>query len=449
MPTDGIGGPADGPGAAVGAAAELRARVLDVDLAEPVPDVGAVVAGRPAYDSAWLVVRLFGEPLGLRVVDLPPGGLAAAQLEPLLAGGFGRAVADRVGPPGSACSPAEALALARRAPGTAFSRAHAAFLAAAPPISVVVCTRDNPVELRRCLASLAAQDHPDLDVVVVDNAPATPLTREVVEQAGSSLRVRYVPEPRPGLSRARNAALRQPFPGEVICWIDDDEEADPMWAAEVGRAFAERPDAWSASGVVVPAELETTAQVWFEEFGGHSKGRGFVPDEFGPATRARQSPLFPQPPFGVGANMAFRVQALRDLGGFDEALGAGTRTGGAEDTKVFTQVLRAGGTSLYRPTALTRHHHRRSVAALRRQMYGYGSGLTAFYTSLVLDRPATAAPLARLSGRALREVLSADSDRHATLGPRFPPDLLAANRRGLLAGPGLYLRQRVANRRER
>jgi hypothetical protein len=29
------------------------------------------------------------------------------------------------------------------------------------------------------------------------------------------------------------------------------------------------------SGVVLPAELETQAQVQFEQFGGHSKGRGF------------------------------------------------------------------------------------------------------------------------------------------------------------------------------
>ena len=146
--------------------------------------------------------------------------------------------------------------------------------------------------------------------------------------------------------------------------------------------------------------------------------------------------------------MAFRTDALRRLGvGFDEALGGGTPAQGSEDTKIFTDLLRAGGTVAYRPTAVTRHFHRRDLEGLRRQMRGYGSGLTAFYTASVLARPSTIVDLIRLAPRALRDLYSSDSLRVATLEDEFPRDLLAENRRGLIAGPWLYLRGRVQNRR--
>ena len=177
------------------------------------------------------------------------------------------------------------------------------------------------------------------------------------------------------------------------------------------------------------------------------KAEGLRADEFSPHTWSKQHPLYPLPPFGVGANMAFRTEALRQLGGFDEALGAGTPAQGSEDTKMFTDLLRAGGTVAYRPSAVTRHFHRRDLDGLRRQMRGYGSGLTAFYTASVLARPSTIVDLIRLAPRALRDLYSSDSLRVATLEDDFPRDLLAENRRGLIAGPWLYLRGRVQNRR--
>jgi cellulose synthase/poly-beta-1,6-N-acetylglucosamine synthase-like glycosyltransferase len=259
------------------------------------------------------------------------------------------------------------------------------------------------------------------------------------------MEINYLEEKRPGLSRARNRALKNSLDGDVVAWLDDDEVADPAWLTELTRAFDGRPDVVAASGVVVPAELRTQAQLWFEQFGGHSKGRGFTPDLFSPQTRDRQDPLYPLPPFGVGANMAFRIEALHRRGGFDEALGAGTPAQGCEDTKMFTDLLRAGGSVAYWPSAVTRHYHRSDLEGLRRQMRGYGAGLTAFYTASVLSGPATVVELLRLAPRALRDLYSPDSLLVATLADDFPRDLLAENRRGMAAGPLLYLRGRVRN----
>ncbi len=160
--------------------------------------------------------------------------------------------------------------------------------------------------------------------------------------------VDYVVEPAPGLSRARNRAVAT-APGEILAWIDDDDEADPHWLSEIARALADHPEASVVSGVIVPAELRTPAQLLFEQFGGHSKGRGFTPDKFSPATARRQSPLYPLPPFGTGANMTFRPGVIESIGGFDEALGAGTRPWDPRTPPRSRRCYARGGTSSTSP----------------------------------------------------------------------------------------------------
>jgi hypothetical protein len=210
--------------------------------------------------------------------------------------------------------------------------------------------------------------------------------------------------------------------------------------SEVARALADHPEASVVSGIIVPAQLRTPAQALFEQFGGHSKGRGFTPDVFSPATARRQSPLYPLPPFGTGANMTFRPGVIESIGGFDPALGAGTPAMGSEDTLAFTQVLRRGGTIVYQPSAICRHFHREDLAGLRRQMLGYGTGLTAAYTSLLLHDPRVLFGLLRLVPTAVRDLRSPDSVRNAGVDGNFPPELIAANKQGLLTGPWAYLR---------
>jgi GT2 family glycosyltransferase len=420
----------------------LPAALYDIELSEPLPTIARVGAdGRPAA-RAWMLVRLFNEPLGTVLLDVPERGLTPAELAAAFDAKLGTALRPRLAahgfdaPPTTGITPAsEPVFLARRRE----------VLADAPHITVVVCTRERPGALARCLDSLLTQRYPDFAVLVVDNAPATDATAEVVRSAARRGPVDYLVEPRAGLSFARNAAVAE-MPGRILAWIDDDEAADPDWLAEVARALADHPTADVVSGVIVPAELETQAQLWFEQFGGHSKGRGFRADVFGPATAARQSPLYPLPPFGTGANMTFRPGVIERIGGFDTALGAGTPAMGSEDTLAFTQVLLTGGTIVYQPTAVTHHYHRRDFEGLHKQMVGYGAGLTAAYTSLLMRRPGLLWPLIKLVPTALRDLTGSDSLRVSTLEDDFPRQLLAANRRGMLAGPRAYLKGRRAAR---
>ncbi|MDB6056180.1 MAG: glycosyl transferase, group 2 family protein, partial [Verrucomicrobiales bacterium] len=145
-----------------------------------------------------------------------------------------------------------------------------------PSISVAVCTRDRADDLRACLTALSDLDEPPLEVIVVDNAPRTSATRDLVEALQRSplrggTRFRYILEPKPGLDWARNRAIEEAC-GEIVAYTDDDVLVDRGWTRAIAKTFADNPDVMALTGLVEPYELETEAQITFEELGGFSRG---------------------------------------------------------------------------------------------------------------------------------------------------------------------------------
>jgi glycosyltransferase involved in cell wall biosynthesis len=67
----------------------------------------------------------------------------------------------------------------------------------------------------------------DWEIVLVDNG-STDHTRSIIEEAASDLPIRRCYEPQAGLSRARNAGLREAA-GEYILWTDDDVMVSQTW----------------------------------------------------------------------------------------------------------------------------------------------------------------------------------------------------------------------------
>jgi len=245
---------------------------------------------------------------------------------------------------------------------------------ALPPISVVVCTRDRAGSLERCLDALSRLAYPAYEIVVVDNAPSTDATQRVAAARG----VRYVLEPRPGLDWARNRGIAASRHG-IIAFTDDDTEVDPQWLSAIAAEF-EDATVRAVTGLVIPAALDTEAEVLFELcYGG--MGKGTVPQEWNPATLTGPK-LIGTHHLGVGANMAFRRDLLERLGGFDTALDVGTPANGGGDLDIFHRALMAGAVIRYQPAAILRHHHRRDLDALRRQHYDNGRGFGVFLLTI-------------------------------------------------------------------
>lgn len=419
--------------------------VLDIDVASGIPEIGRHRPDGSLVGGAWILVRAFDEPLGVLEIAFSDADLSPTDVRAAFPLDLEREIRRRLAD--AAFDPHAEIALdgytTDRQP--AFLTDRDQVIADGPEVTAVICTRNQPAGLARCLTSLQRQSYPRLRIMVVDNASTSEESRVVTEESQGPFPVTYVFEANPGLSNARNRSMAEAVT-DLLAWIDDDEVADPHWVAELVRGYRQSPSASSVCGVMLPGELETVAQAWFEEYGGHSKGRGFHPAEFSPATSSQQSPLFPLPPFGTGGNMSMTRQAVERFGGFDPALGAGAPTMGSEDTKALSQILLDGGVVRYQPTALTWHFHRRESAAFERQLYGYGKGLSAFYTSLIVDRPKLLVPLLRLAPHALRELRDPEGARLGGIGPAFPSEVLRAHRRGMLEGPLSYLRARRKTR---
>jgi hypothetical protein len=145
--------------------------------------------------------------------------------------------------------------------------------------------------------------------------------------------------------------------------------------------------------------------------------------------------------------MAFSTAVLHEMGGFDPALGAGTGARGGDDLAAFFEVLLRGHRLVYEPAAMVRHSHLRESAALRRQVYGYGVGLTAYLTKCFIDRPALLAPAARQLPRAAAHVFSPESAKNARRPADYPSQLARLELLGMLAGPWAYAGSRRRARR--
>ena len=411
------------------------------------------------------------EPLDVIHLDLEPGvptpppgerdafvvlwwrGLALAHLEltraeldnaPILAGAISEALAPAIGarlfdtgftqqppsrvPAATEAAPPLADLLGLRSPLERLGALDAGSRAVEPSdASVIICTRGRPHDLARALEALRRAEPAPGEIVVVDNEPADPGAREVVERFGDAV---YVPERTPGLSVARNTGIRAAS-GRVIAFVDDDTAVHEHWLGHLLRGL-EEPRVLAVTGLVLPAQLETRAQVVFETaMGGASRGHRRI--DFG------QEFFEPQTGFGVpvwaigaGANMAFRREAFDLVGLFDERLGAGA-TGCSEDSELWYRILAAGGQCRYVPDSVVHHWHRRDMGALRRQAHDYMRGhVAALFVQYAnhghrgnLRRALFTVPKHLVFNRALKELALEPSERTGTL---------AAEARGYLAG---------------
>jgi GT2 family glycosyltransferase len=265
-----------------------------------------------------------------------------------------------------------------------------------PSLTIAICTRDRPDQLRQCIHSL--QEHvlgrsntSQVEILVVDNASMDEHTCAVARSLG----MRYAYEPKPGLDFARNLALELTR-GELLAFLDDDVVVDRDWLAGLGEALSEHPDAAAVTGLILPYRLETEAQILFERRGGF--GLGFEKARYGATD---PDPSYPCKPglFGVGANMVFRTGVLRRLGGFDEALDTGPSLAGGGDLDIFYRIVRADHPLIYEPRMLVFHQHRTDFRALRCQYWSWGQSFMTLLDKCYRTDPSQRHKIRRRIGR--------------------------------------------------
>jgi GT2 family glycosyltransferase len=401
----------------------MATKVLTVEITEPLPSISDI----DRYSAVRVLVKSYGMPLGYVVMSGYQHEIAPEQLAIEISNRYAPEIArqmvchDLLKKPARSRTKRYASKRSRNGP------THLPLLF----ISVLVCTRDRTGSLKHTLDSLMKLDYPRHEVLVIDNAPSTAETEELVK----NYPFRYVLEPRPGLDWARNRGIAE-SKGDIVAYIDDDAVADPGWLWGIRAGFVD-PGTMCVTGLLLPSELETTAQEIFEiHYGGFS--RGFERTVYRRGELWKYQTCWPS--VGTGCNMAFRREVFDRVGVFDVAFDVGTPTCGSGDLDMFHRLMRAGCTIEYRPEALQYHTHRRSVEALLNQFRCYGKSFVAFQTKCFLKEPDSRWLITKYMlrwygayhlGRIVRRLLGREG---------VPMRMILAEVRSSLGGPLAYLK---------
>jgi GT2 family glycosyltransferase len=435
-------------------------RVIELDDGLADLELGTAADGRE-YGSLLALVRIHGDPLTTIEVSAEHGRITARALADSIWTAASTQLERHVGTHGcmelEACTPMT-LVSGLRAVGLCPSRRVDEI--EPPVVSLIVPTAHRPERIETCLMSLRRLRYPCFEIIIVDNAPEDPRTRALVEScAREDERVRYVAESLPGSSVARNRGVREAR-GEILAFTDDDVAVDVEWLAWMVEPFLRDARVGVVTGLVLPARFDTPEQRWFEEFSGF--GKGFEPRVFdNDEHRADERLFYPYwgAVFGSGNSMAFRASLLKEIGGFDPALGVGSRALAGADIESFSHAIIVGSRLAYEPHAVCWHEHRADAAAVDRQMFSYSAALTGILTKWLLRDPRLARVIVT---QLLRSIVSMIGVRRTSSG--VPYELaqlgkqLQMNRRrhtlglqfrGYCLGPALYLRSVIWAKRLR
>lgn len=236
-------------------------------------------------------------------------------------------------------------------------------------ISIVIPTRNRTQQLAKCLDSLKNLFVSPAEIIVIDNAPNSNATQELVAEIPN---IQYFIEPEAGASKARNTGIFH-AKGDIVAFIDDDMTAHPDWLMQIKQSF-EEPEVMAVTGLVLPGELLTEAQEIFEE--NWSFNRGFYQlnfdREFFQQHKHHGVPVWLM---GGSGNMAVRRRVFDLLGSFDERLGTGEKAAGcSEDSEFCYRLLAEGLLCRYEPKAVAYHYHRQDITNLKQQVHSYMRG---------------------------------------------------------------------------
>jgi GT2 family glycosyltransferase len=214
------------------------------------------------------------------------------------------------------------------------------------PITLAVVTRDRADSFARYLLAGLEQIAASAPVVVVDQSSDDATARLVEGRPG----IRYLRSD-PGLAHGRNVAVRETTT-PLLAFTDDDVTLPASWLERMARAFEQAPDAGAVCGWAVTAA-------------------GVL--QPGAAAGTYRWPAIPFA-LGSGFNIAFRREALEQVGTFDEELGAGARYRAGEDSDMLYRLLRAGWSVVCSDEITVVHHDRREGGEQLRLHRGYGVG---------------------------------------------------------------------------
>ena len=172
-------------------------------------------------------------------------------------------------------------------------------------VSVVIPNLNKKELLQSCLQSLAAQDYPDMEIIVVDNGSTDGAPDMVGDEFPDVRLIRF--DWNRGFSAAVNAGI-DASSGRLVALINNDADADLRWLSELVAASERHPDAgFFASKILLYSDKQTidTFGDGFTAAGfGYKRGWGEASEKYG-----KEEGVFG----ACGGAAMYRMSMLRDI----------------------------------------------------------------------------------------------------------------------------------------
>ena len=214
--------------------------------------------------------------------------------------------------------------------------------------------------LLRAVDAVIESDYADFELIIVDQS-GDDRTRAALAPMLNDARVRYVHSSMRGKGLALNRGLAE-AKAEIVACTDDDCIVASDWIGTIVAAFARSPAVAVIFGTV--------------DAGPHDGSTGYIPTYRPAKEHLATSILDDVWVRGLGASMGLRRSAIERIGGFDPALGPGSRFGAGEDWDIAARALLGGFAVLELPGARVIHEGFRSFQDgrdhARRDWYGIG-----------------------------------------------------------------------------
>ena len=232
-----------------------------------------------------------------------------------------------------------------------------------PTFSIVVPTRDRPLQLATCLAAFPDLNYPTdhFDVIIVDDGSKAPLS-EVAARFQKRLNIRLLTQSPSGPATARNFGASH-SQAEYLAFIDDDCEPDVNWLKNIADMFRLSPDSGiggKTNNALTDNLYSATSQLIIDRIYNY-----YNDDNSGSA----------KPLFFTSNNLAIPRKLFEQMGGFDKSFPIAA----AEDREFCNRWIKQGNQFVYAPDATVKHSHWLSFRKFLRQHFNYGRGSFLFH----------------------------------------------------------------------
>lgn len=226
-----------------------------------------------------------------------------------------------------------------------------------PRFSVVIPSYDRPRDLQICLASLSALEYPAdrFEVIVVDDGSPTPVAA-ALSAPPPPFAMMVLRRARGGPAAARNTGL-EAAAGEFVAFTADDCRPRPDWLSALAARFAADPSI-AVGGRIVNQEVDNLYSTSTDLLLRH------LYEYYNAAVEDAR--------FFTPNNLAFPLEALREMGGFRASFVTG------EDRELCDRWRSAGRRLVYAPDAVVDHRHPLDLASFCHLHYRYGRGSQRF-----------------------------------------------------------------------